>query len=265
MTTLVLAKATELASPLLRLIAPAYADVLAALWPAPHAVRHRPDGATAPDLPDAGHGGHGPSVGRRRPAAGGAAAQGRAAGAGPGPRRPGRALERLGEIAWTPEDSPRADHPAGRSQAGQDPAPRDPDRPAAGADPGRPARPLRDAGGVAVQVNAAQAKLLAEAHACSAGACRRPFWPSGSRCGLAPPPRQDLFNLVADDFRRELPKPRSSGTERLRPWRPWAAIRDAARATATAWPTMSTRRSTAHAPSTNGCPRRARAIETHAR
>jgi hypothetical protein len=36
MTTLVLAKATELASPLLRLIAPSYADVLAALWPAPH-------------------------------------------------------------------------------------------------------------------------------------------------------------------------------------------------------------------------------------
>ena len=48
MTTLVLAKATQLASPLLRLIAPAYADVLAACGPrrTPRSSPPRPRGGT---------------------------------------------------------------------------------------------------------------------------------------------------------------------------------------------------------------------------
>lgn len=230
MTTLVLAKATELASPLLRLIAPSYADVLAALWPAPHtpfltaptARRHLVCLMLATET------------------------QGRAPidvdllleaplrkavrlVLDPAPEGLVRALERLGEIAWTPEDY--------RVLVAllADPKPAKTLRHAEGIDPlqvrtlGALPRPLRDAGGAAVRVSAAQAKLLSEAHALLTRRLPEAILAERIAAWTRAPNAKALFNLVADDFRRELPKPPHPGTERLRPLETVAAIRDAAR------------------------------------
>ncbi len=234
MTTLVLAQATELASPLLRLIAPAYADVLAALWPAPHtpfvtaptARRHliclllatetdaRPQGRAPFDV----------DLLLEAPLR-------RAVRLvlDPAPEGLGRALERLGEIAWTPEDY-RA-----LLILLADPKPAKTLRHAERIDPlqvrtlSALPRPLRDAGGVAVRVTAAQAKLLAEAHALLSRRLPGSVLAERIAAWTRAPSAKALFNLVADDFRRELPKPPHPGTERLRPLETVAAIRDAAR------------------------------------
>jgi len=230
MTTLVLAKATELASPLLRLIAPAYADVLAALWPAPHTPF-----VTAP------------TARRHLICLMLATETGRGAAADvdlllaaslrkavrlvldPAPEGLGRALERLGEIAWAPEDY--------RVLIAllADPKPAKTLRHAERIDPiqvrtlGALPRPLRDAGGAAVRVGAAQAKLLAEAHALLARRLPEAVLAERIAAWTRAPNAKALFNLVADDFRRELPKPPHPGTEHLRPLETVAAIRDAAR------------------------------------
>jgi len=230
MTTLVLAKATELASPLLRLIAPAYADVLAALWPAPHTPF-----VTAP------------TARRHLICLMLATETGRGAAADvdlllaaslrkavrlvldPVPEGLARALERLGEIAWAPEDY--------RVLIAllADPKPAKTLRHAERIDPiqvrtlGALPRPLRDAGGAAVRVGAAQAKLLAEAHALLARRLPEAVLAERIAAWTRAPNAKALFNLVADDFRRELPKPPHPGTEHLRPLETVAAIRDAAR------------------------------------
>jgi hypothetical protein len=230
MTTLVLAKATELASPLLRLIAPAYADVLAALWPAPHTPF-----VTAP------------TARRHLICLMLATETGRGAAADvdlllaaslrkavrlvldPAPEGLARALERLGEIAWAPEDY--------RVLIAllADPKPAKTLRHAERIDPiqvrtlGALPRPLRDAGGAAVRVGAAQAKLLAEAHALLARRLPEAVLAERIAAWTRAPNAKALFNLVADDFRRELPKPPHPGTEHLRPLETVAAIRDAAR------------------------------------
>lgn len=230
MTTLVLAKATQLASPLLRLIAPAYADVLAALWPAPHTPF-----VTAP------------TARRHLICLMLATETGRGAAADvdlllaaplrkavrlvfdPVPEGLVRALERLGEIAWAPEDY--------RVLVAllADPKPAKTLRHAERIDPlqvrtlGALPRPLRDAGGAAVRVGAAQAKLLAEAHALLARRLPETVLAERIAVWIRAPNAKALFNLVADDFRRELPRPPHPGTERLRPLETVAAIRDAAR------------------------------------
>jgi hypothetical protein len=230
MTTLVLAKATELASPLLRLIAPAYADVLAALWPAPHTPF-----VTAP------------TARRHLICLMLATETGRGAAADvdlllaaplrkavrlvldPAPEGLARALERLGEIAWAPEDYRVLVALLG------DPKPAKTLRHAERIDPlqvrtlGALPRPLRDAGGAAVRVGAAQAKLLAEAHALLARRLPEAVLAERIAVWTRAPNAKALFNLVADDFRRELPKPPHPGTEQLRPLETVAAIRDAAR------------------------------------
>jgi hypothetical protein len=230
MTTLVLAQATELASPLLRLIAPAYAEVLAALWPAPHtpfvtaptARRHlmcliqaTESGGSAPVDVDLLL--EAPLRKAVRLVL------------DPAPEGLTRALERLGEIAWTPEDY--------RILVAllADPKPAKTLRHADQIDPlqvrtlGALPRPLRDAGGVAVRVGAAQAKLLAEAHALLARRLPEGVLTERIAVWTRAPTAKALFNLVADDFRRELPKPPHPGTEHLRPLESVAAIRDAAR------------------------------------
>lgn len=230
MTTLVLAKATELASPLLRLIAPAYADVLAALWPAPHTPF-----VTAPTARR-----HLICLMLATEAGRGAAADVDLLLAAPlrkavrlvldpAPEGLARALERLGEIAWTPEDY--------RVLVAllADPKPAKTLRHAERIDPlqvrtlGALPRPLRDAGGAAVRVGAAQAKLLAEAHALLARRLPEAVLAERIAVWTRAPNAKALFNLVADDFRRELPKPPHPGTEHLRPLQTVAAIRDAAR------------------------------------
>ena len=230
MTTLVLSKATESASPLLRLIAPAYADVLAALWSAPHtpfvtaptARRHliclmlatETDRRASVDIDlllDA------PLRKAVRLVL------------DPAPEGLARALERLGEIAWAPED-----YRALVTLLG-DPKPAKTLRHAEQIDPlqvrtlGALPQPLRDAGGVAVRVSAAQAKLLAEAHALLARRLPESLLAERIAVWTRAPTAKTLFNLVADDFRRELPKPPHPGTERLRPLETVVAIRDAAR------------------------------------
>jgi hypothetical protein len=177
----------------------------------------------------------------------------------PAPEGLTRALERLGEIAWTPEDY--------RVLVAllADPKPAKTLRHAAQIDPlqvrtlGALPRPLRDAGGVAVRVSAAQAKLLAEAHALLSRRLPEGSWPSGSRPGPARRPPRTLFNLVADDFRRELPKPPHPGTERLRPLETRGGDpRRRAALSQLPGQAMSTMRSTAAARSMNGCRPRAR-------
>lgn len=231
MTVLSLASATSVASPLLRLIAPPYAEVLAALWPAPHTTF-----VTAPAarrhlicLMLAAEPSNGPPIDvaglmdlplrKAIPLVLEAAA----------PEGLRRALERLGEIAWTPDDY----RLLVRMLA--DPAPAKTLRHAQAITPelvralaALPAD-LREAGGVALRVSPAQAALLAEAHAVLARrlspqvlSTRVAAW------GHAPTPKA-LFTLVAEDFRRELPPPPHPGTERLRPLDTAAAIRDAAR------------------------------------
>ena len=231
MSILSLVKAAPVASPLLSLIAPAYAPVISALWPAPHtafvtaptARRHLiclmlasdPTGGAVPvdvaQLLEA------PLRKAVRLVV------------DPAPEGLTRALERLGEIAWAPEDY--------RALVAllADPKPAKTLRHADQIDPlqvrtlSALPRPLREAGGVAVRVSAAQAKLLAEAHALLSRrlpaevlAERIAVWTRAANA-------KALFNLVADDFRRELPKPPHPGTERLRPLETTAAIRDAAR------------------------------------
>jgi hypothetical protein len=231
MTVQSLASSTLVASPLLRLIAPLYADVLAALWPAPHAPfvtataarRHliclmlaaEPlggppiDVTRLMDLP-------------MRKAI-------RLALEDVAPEGLRRALEHLGEIAWAPDDYRALVHLL------VDPAPAKTLRHAEVITPdlvralaALPAD-LREIGGVALRVTPAQAALLAEAHAVLAKrltpallAQRIAAW------GHVPTPKA-LFALVAEDFRRELPPPPHPGTERLRPLETVAAIRDAAR------------------------------------
>lgn len=230
MTTLVLAKATELASPLLRLIAPSYADVLAALWPAPHtpfltaptARRHMVCLMLALEAD------------RRAPLDVSVLLEAPLRKAvrlvvDPAPDGLARALEHLGEIAWTPVDYRALVVLLG------DPKPAKVLRHAALIEPAQVRtlcalpKPLRDAGGAAARVTAAQAKLLSEAHELLARrlpgevlAQRMAVWTRASSA-------KALFNLVADDFRRELPPPPHPGTERLRPLETAAAIRDAAR------------------------------------
>ena len=230
MPTLVLARPTEVASPLLRLIAPAYAAVLAALWPAPHtpfvtaptARRHLICLMLAMETD------------RRAAVEIGLLLEAPLRKAvrlvlDPAPEGLTRALERLGEIAWAPEDY--------RVLVAllADPKPAKTLRHAVQIDPlqvrtlGALPRPLRDAGGVAVRVSAAQAKLLAEAHALLSRRLPEAILAERVAVWTRAPTAKTLFNLVADDFRRELPKPPHPGTERLRPLETVTAIRDAAR------------------------------------
>jgi hypothetical protein len=230
MSTLVLARPTDVASPLLRLIAPAYAEVLAALWPAPHtpfvtaptARRHLICLMLATETD------------RRAAVEVGLLLEAPLRKAvrlvlDPTPDGLTRALERLGEIAWAPEDyRVLLDLLA-------DPKPAKTLRHAVQIDPaqvrtlGALPRPLRDAGGVAVRVSAAQAKLLAEAHALLSRRLPEAILAERVVVWTRAPTAKTLFNLVADDFRRELPKPPHPGTERLRPLETVTAIRDAAR------------------------------------
>uniref|UniRef100_B0T357 Uncharacterized protein n=1 Tax=Caulobacter sp. (strain K31) TaxID=366602 RepID=B0T357_CAUSK len=230
MSTLVLARPTDVASPLLRLIAPAYAEVLAALWPAPHtpfvtaptARRHLiclmlalesetrapVDLALLMDAP-------------LRKAV--------RLVVDPAPDGLTRALERLGEIAWTPEDY------RGLVTLLADPKPAKTLRHAQRIEPVQVRtlcalpRPLRDAGGAAARVTAGQARLLAEAHALLSRRLSREVLAQRIAVWTRAPTAKALFNLVADDFRRELPKAPHPGTERLKPLETAAAIRDAAR------------------------------------
>lgn len=230
MSTLVLARPAEAASPLLRLIAPAYADVLAALWPAPHgafvtaptARRHlvclmlamEPDRRGQVDL------------------AGLLEAPLRKAVrlvVDPAPDGLARALERLGEIAWAPEDY--------RALVAllSDPKPAKVLRHATQITPAQVQTlsalpgPLREAGGAAVRVSAGQARLLAEAHDLLAQRLPRTVLAERTAAWTRASSVKALFNLVADDFRRDLPKPPHPGTDRLRPLETAAAIRAAAR------------------------------------
>ncbi len=230
MTVLSLASTTSVASPLLRLIAPAYAEVLAALWPAPHTAF-----VTAPAarrhliclmLAAEPHGGPPIDVVGLMDLPVRKAIAVALENAPAGLRR---ALEHLGEIAWSPEDY-RA-----LVQLLADPAPAKTLRHAEAIAPdlvrALAALPpdLREVGGVALRVTPAQAALLAETHAVLARrlspqvlAARVAAW------GQAQTPKA-LFTLVVEDFRRELPPAPHPGTERLRPLETAAAIRDAAR------------------------------------
>lgn len=231
MTVLSLASTTSVASPLLRLIAPAYAEVLAALWPAPHTAF-----VTAPAarrhliclmLAAEPHGGPPIDIAGLMDLPLRKAIAVALEDAAPAGLR--RALEHLGEIAWSPEDY-RA-----LAQLLTDPAPAKTLRHAEAITPdlvralGALPAALREVGGVALRVTPAQAALLAEAHAVLARrlspevlARRVTAW------GHAPTPKA-LFTQVAEDFRRELPPPPHPGTERLRPLDTAAAVRDAAR------------------------------------
>jgi hypothetical protein len=230
MTTLVLARPVEAASPLLRLIAPSYADVLAGLWPAPHtsfvtaptARRHLICLMLATD------------AGARAPVALSQLLEAPLRKAvrlvvDPAPDGLSRALDRLGEIAWEAEDY--------RALLAllADPKPAKTLRHAARIEPAQVRtlsalpKPLRDAGGAATRVTAGQARLLAEAHVLLSR--RLPGEVLARRIAVwtRAPTAKALFNLVADDFRHELPKPPHPGTDRLRPLETAAAIRDAAR------------------------------------
>ncbi|KSB88073.1 hypothetical protein AS593_19390 [Caulobacter vibrioides] len=230
MSVLPLAGPSLTASPLLRLIAPDYADTLATLWPAPHtpfltapaARRHlvclmlAVEPATAAPL----------EVARlldeplrkvvRLVLA-------------PAPDGLRRALEHLGEIAWSAADY-RAlvallAEPATAKRLRHAPAITVEQVRTLAALPSA----VRDCGGAAVRMTPPQAELLAEAHAMLARrlepsvlAERIAAW---SRAANA----RALFGLVADDFRHDLPKPPHPGTDRLKPLESVAAIRDAAR------------------------------------
>jgi hypothetical protein len=230
MSTLSLARATDVASPLLRLIAPAYADVLAALWPAPHtafvtaptARRHLICLMLALELD------HREPVDVTQLLAAPLRKAVRLV-VDPAPDGLCRALERLGEIAWEPRDY------RGLVALLADPAPAKTLRHAEQITSAQVQtldalpRPLRDAGGVMVRVTPGQAGLLAEAHALLARrlpadllAQRIAAWGRAANA-------KALFTLVADDFRHQLPKPPHPGTDRLRPLETTAAIRDAAR------------------------------------
>ena len=230
MSILVLARPAETASPLLRLIAPAYAEVLAALWPAPHtpfvtaptARRHLVCLMLATD------------AGARAPVTLSQLLDGPLRKAvrlvvDPAPEGLVRALERLGEIAWQPEDY-RA-----LLTLLADPKPAKTLRHAVEISPAQVRtlsalpKPLRDAGGAATRVTAGQARLLAEAHVLLSRRLPQDVLAQRIAVWTRAPTAKALFNLVADDFRRELPKPPHPGTDRLKPLETAAAIRDAAR------------------------------------
>jgi hypothetical protein len=230
MTTLILARATDVASPLLRLIAPAYADVLAALWPAPHAAF-----VTAPTarrhlicLVLAGEPNGGGPIDLARLLEAPLRKAVRLV-VDPAPDGLTRALERLGEIAWAPEDY-RA-----LVTLLADPKPAKTLRHAERITPAQVQtlaalpQPLRDAGGVVVRVTPSQAGLLAEAHALLSRRLPEAVLAQRIAAWGRVPSAKALFNLVADDFRHQLPNPPHPGTERLRPLETAAAIRDAAR------------------------------------
>lgn len=231
MTVQSLASTTSVASPLLRLIAPPYAEVLAALWPAPHT-----DFLTAPAarrhliclmLAAEPHGGPPIDVLRLMDLSLRKAIALVLEDAAPVGLR--RALEHLGEIAWAPEDYRLL------VQMLTTPAPAKTLRHAEAITPdlvrALAALPpdLREVGGVALRVTPAQAALLAEAHAVLLKRLKPDLLAQRvAAWGQAPTPKA-LFTLVAEDFRRELPPPPHPGTERLRPLETVAAIRDAAR------------------------------------
>lgn len=231
MTVQSLASSTLVASPLLRLIAPPYAEVLAALWPAPHAAF-----VTAPAarrhliclmLAAEPLGGPPIDVTRLMDLPLRKAITLALEDAAPEGLR--RALERLGEIAWAPEDYRVLVHML------VNPAPAKTLRHAEAITPdlvralaALPAD-LREIGGVALRVTPAQAALLAEAHAVLAKRLSPELLAHRVAAWGHAPTSKALFTLVAEDFRRELPPPPHPGTERLRPLETVAAIRDAAR------------------------------------
>jgi len=231
MTVQSLASSTLVASPLLRLIAPPYAEVLAALWPSPHAAF-----VTAPAarrhliclmLAAEPLGGPPIDVTRLMDLPLRKAITLALEDAAPEGLR--RALERLGEIAWAQEDYRILVHMLA------DPAPAKTLRHAEAITPdlvralaALPAD-LREAGGVALRVTPAQAALLAEAHAVLAKRLSPELLAHRVAAWGHAPTSKALFTLVAEDFRRELPPPPHPGTERLRPLETVAAIRDAAR------------------------------------
>ncbi len=230
MSTLSLARATDVASPLLRLIAPAYADVLAALWPAPHgafvtaptARRHLICLMLALELDqrapvEVAHLLEAPLRKAVRLVV------------DPAPDGLCRALERLGEIAWPPQDY-RA-----LVTLLADPAPAKALRHAVQIVPAQVQTlnalpgPLRDAGGVMVRVTPSQAGLLSEAHALLSRRLPQEVLVQRIAAWRRAPTAKALFNLVADDFRHQLPKPPHPGTDRLKALGTVASLRDAAR------------------------------------
>ncbi|MGH1560561.1 hypothetical protein ACRAWD_28715 [Caulobacter segnis] len=148
-----------------------------------------------------------------------------------GPEGLRRALERLGEIAWAPEDYRALVHLLA------DPAPAKTLRHAQAITPRilfalwRRCRQIcAEAGGVALRVTPAQAALLAEAHAVLASTPdARPAGPArgGLEVASRRPGRCSAWWLTISAAK--LPPPPHPGTERLRPLETAAAIRDAAR------------------------------------
>ncbi|MBO9707176.1 MAG: hypothetical protein J7521_03090 [Caulobacter sp.] len=230
MSILSLVETTPVASPLLRLIAPDYAEVLAALWPAPHtafitapaARRHLVCLALALD------GRRNSSVDLTQLLVAPLRKAARLA-VSPAPEGLPRAVEQLGEIAWSPRDYRDLVALLGRS------APAKTLRHANGITPGQVRtlatlpEPLRDAGGVVVRVTPDQADLLAEAHVLLGRRLPAQVLAGRIQAWIRAPTAKALFNLVADDFRRELPKAPHPGTDRLKPLETAQAIRDAAR------------------------------------
>ncbi|MBI1682150.1 hypothetical protein [Caulobacter hibisci] len=226
----VLAGSPHTTSPLLRLIAPDYADTLAALWPAPHtpfltapaARRHLVCLMLASEPADA----RAVEVGALLDAPLRKVVR---LVVDPAPDGLRRALERLGEIAWSPADY-RAlltllAEPATAKRLRHAEAITVEQIRTLAALPSS----VREAGGTATRLTPAQAELLAEAHAM----LRRRLSPGvlDDRVGAwsRAANTRTLFGLVADDFRHDLPKPPHPGTEKLRPLETIAAIRDAAR------------------------------------
>lgn len=230
MSILPLAGPSQTASPLLRLIAPDYADTLATLWPAPHTPF-----LTAP-------------AARRHLVCLMLAIEP----AGPAPLEVSRlleeplrkavrlvldlapeglrrALEHLGEIAWTPADYrvllALLTEPAAAKRL----------RHAAAITPDEvrtldalpPA--VRIHGGGPMRMGPAQAVLLAEAHAALSRRLSPAVLTERIAAWARAPDTKALFALVAEDFRLDPPAPPHPGTERLRPLADAAAIRDAAR------------------------------------
>lgn len=230
MSILPLAGPSQTASPLLRLIAPDYADTLATLWPAPHtpfltaaaARRHLVCLMLAVDPV-------GPApldVARllEEPLRKAVRLV-----LDPAPDGLRRALEHLGEIAWSPADyralSVLLAEPATakRLRHAETITPEQVRTLAA-----LPAT-VRDAGGPAVRMTPPQAELLAEAHAMLSRRLTPTVLDERVRAWSQAANARALFGLVADDFRHELPKPPHPGTDRLKPLETVAAIRDAAR------------------------------------
>lgn len=218
------------ASPLLRLIAPDYADTLAALWPAPHAPfltapaarRHLVCLMLAVETRDAAP----MEIARlldeplrkivRRVV-------------DPAPDGLRRALEHLGEIAWAAADyrsllALLAEPAAAKRLRHAEAITPDEVRALAAL----PAA-VRAEGVGAVRMSPAQAELLAEAHAVLSRRLSPPLLAERIAAWNRATNARALFALVADDFRLEMPKPPHPGTERLKPLATVTAIREAAR------------------------------------